>query len=467
LARTALSIAAVTVLVPLLGFASIARALYQRLVRGKASDILRVRQGPYRAGVFYGAQMVFDKPFDSSKLRDAFFELVEEAGIDRAKARLEFEAETPRAFPASGALDADHYVDQGTNWVKRGKDFKGVVLWLRVFTGNAGTPTVLQAGLPGGSWDGSSCFNFMKELASRCCGGPRGDVFQGKRLKLRPASARLLDHSLFLAFLLRLPRDVAFNTWSLVWNLAGAARAFGGGGVSPEIALLNFDEADSARLEAGAEIRGVKPYAALAFAAVDAYRAVLGESPHCLVQQASLQTRHYEPKLDRNIIGDWLVGPVQRVPRDRYTLEDAQRGYERLVRDLDTLGEEVRRTFDAKAYGFLNGGAAVFEAAPTYGLPAKIWDSVFFNNYGVRSVCPEAGFVSWNWAAPFKMGFNAIHANGRTCITLTSYVLGIETVRALRDHAEATLRELMAPAPLSQQAPGAPGSATAYNRRLG
>jgi len=448
LARSALSIAAVALFVPLLSLASIARALYLRIVRGKASDILRSRQGPYRSAVFYGAQMVFDRPFDASTLREVFFEMVEEAGIDRAKARLDFEPEVPRPFPANAPADADHYVERGTNWVKRGKDYKGVVLWLRIFTGNAGSPTVLQAGLPGGSWDGSSCFNFMKELVSRCCGGPRGNVFQGKGLTLRPASARVLDQSSFVAFLLRLPRDVALNTWSLAWNLAGACRTLGGVGASPEIALLNFDEADSARLDAGAQTRGVKPYAALSFAAVDAYRAVLGESPHCLVQQASLQTRHYEPKLERNLVGDWLVGPIQRIPRDRYTLEDAQRGYEQLVRDLDTLGEEVRRAFDAKAYGFLNGGAAVFEAAPTYGLDAKIWDSVFFNNYGVRSVSPEAGFVSWNWAAPFKLGFNAIHANGRTCITLTSYMLGIETLRAMRDHAEVTLRDLMASAPL-------------------
>jgi hypothetical protein len=457
LAHLALSVAATALLVPLLSLLSIARALYQRIVRGKASEILRVRQGPYRSGVFYGAQMVFDKPFDPSRLREAFFEMLEEAGIDQTKARLDFEPEAPQAFPASGAVEADHYVERGTNWVKRGKDFKDVVLWLRIFAGKAGAPTVLQAGLPGGSWDGSSCFNFMKELVSRCCAGPRVDVFKGKRLSLRPASARALDQSSFLVFLLRLPHDVAFNTWSLVWNLAGVSRALGGAGASPEITLINFDEADSARLEAGAETRGVKPYAALAFAAVDAYRAVLGESPHCLVQQASLQTRHYEPTLERNVVGDWLVGPVQRVPRDRYTLEDAQRGYEQLVRDLDTLGEEVRRAFDAKAYGFLNGGAAVFEAPPTYGLDAKIWDSVFFNNYGVRSICPEAGFVSWNWAAPFKVGFNAIHANGRTCITLTSYVLGLEALRALRDHAESTLRDLMASVPLSRQAPGGPG----------
>ncbi len=377
LARIALSTTATALLVPLLSFASIARALYQRIVRGKASDILRARQGRYRAGVFYGSQMVFAKPFDPSRLREVFFEMVEEAGIDRAKARLDFESEVPRPFPASGPSEADHYVEKGTNWVKRGKDFKGTVLWLRVFNGKTAAPTVLQAGLPGGSWDGSSCFNFMKELVARYSGDLHGDIFQGKRLRLRPASAQVLDQSSFISFLLRLPHDVALNTWSLVWNLAGASRASGGPGASPEIALLNFDETDSARLEAGAETRGVKPYAALAFAAVDAYRAVLGESPHCLVQQASLQTRHYEPKLERNLVGDWLVGPIQHIPKDRYSLEDAQRGYERLVRDLDTLGGEARNAFDAKAYGLLNGGAAVFEAAPTYGLDAKIWDSVF------------------------------------------------------------------------------------------
>ena len=206
LARIALSVAATVLLVPLLSFASIARALYLRIVRGKASDILRVRQGRYRDGIFYGAQMVFNKPFDSSRLREVFFEMIEEAGIDRNKARLEFEPETPRLFPASGVAEADHYVEKGTNWVKRGTDFKGTVLWLRVFSGKAGAPTVLQAGLPGGSWDGSSCFNFMKELVARCHGRPRGDVFQGKRLTLRPASARVLDQSSFVAFLLRLPR---------------------------------------------------------------------------------------------------------------------------------------------------------------------------------------------------------------------------------------------------------------------
>ncbi len=447
LARAAASVCATTLLVPLLIPVTIARAVYQRLVCGKATKILRVHQGPYRRGIFYGAQMVFSKPFDCAKLRDIFFKMVQEAGIDGDQARLDFDGERPQPFPAGAAADADHYVGHGLNWLRRGRDCKDMVLWLRVFNGTPGSPTVLQSGLPGGSWDGSSCFNFMKELVGRCYGHSHNDVFQGKSLTLRPESARVFDQDSFAGFLLRLPRDIAVNTWSLIWNLTGAARVLGGVGTGPEIVMLNFDEGESARLEAGAEARGVKPYALLAFAAVTAYRSVLGKSPHCLVQQASLQTRHYEPKSERNLVGDWLVGPLQRIPKSGYSLEDAQRGYEQLVCELDSAGEGVRRAFHAKAYGLINGGAAVFEAVPTYGLDAKIWDSVFFNNYGVRSVAAESGFVCWNWSAPFKLGFNAIHANGRTCITLTSLVVGIDTLRTLRNHAEATLRSLMAPLP--------------------
>ena len=67
------------------------------------------------------------------------------------------------------------------------------------------------------------------------------------------------------------------------------------------------------------------------------------------------------------------------------------------------------------------------QPARTYGLDARTWDSIFFNNYGVRSVCPDAGCISWNWLAPFKLAFNTIQVNGRTCITLASFVLGPET----------------------------------------
>src|SRR5262249_48897202 len=155
-----------------------------------------------------------------------------------------------------------------------------------------------------------------------------------------------------------------------------------------------------------------------------------------LLQQASLQSRHYEPQLERNVVGDWLIGLLQPLARDPLTLADAQIIYEQLVRNLDTLGTGVQRACDAMAYALI-GGAAVFQAAPTYGLPARIWDSIWFNNYGIRSVCAQSGFISWNWAAPFGLGFNTIQVNGRTCISLSSSVLGLDRLRAMRDHVEA------------------------------
>ena len=106
-----------------------------------------------------------------------------------------------------------------------------------------------------------------------------------------------------------------------------------------------------------------------------------------------------------------LVGPSARARgRRRYTLADAQLGYERLLADLESLGGSVGRAFEAKAYGLLNGGAAAFEAPPTYGDDFTIFSSIFFNNYGRREIHPDAGCVGWNWGAPFKLGY---------CVTVT------------------------------------------------
>lgn len=139
-------------------------------------------------------------------------------------------------------------------------------------------------------------------------------------------------------------------------------------------------------------------------------------------------------------VGDFLVGPLQRVrPDEAYTLGTSQAAYEALRGDLATLGDPVRRSFEAKAYGVLNGGAAAFEAPPTFGDDLMLLDSVFFNNYGTRTVHPDAGCVGWNWGAPFKLGCNAIFVNGRTCICFASSVLADDELRAVRDHARGLL----------------------------
>ena len=189
--------------------------------------------------------------------------------------------------------------------------------------------------------------------------------------------------------------------------------------------------------------RGASPFAGLVYSAVDGYKTILGKNPHGVVQQASLVTAAYEPYIqERNVVGDFLVGPLQRVGADdEYTLAKSQAAYETLRTEVAECSGAVRRSFEAKAYGVLNGGAAAFEAPPTFGDDLMLLDSVFFNNYGTRTVHEDAQCVGWNWGAPFKLGVNCIFVNGRTCICFASSVLSTEDLAAIRDHAQGRLLE--------------------------
>lgn len=62
------------------------------------------------------------------------------------------------------------------------KDCNDMVMWLRAFNGTPGAPTIQQAGLPGGSWDGSSCFNFMREFGGPLLWSPAQRGLPGKAL---------------------------------------------------------------------------------------------------------------------------------------------------------------------------------------------------------------------------------------------------------------------------------------------
>jgi hypothetical protein len=209
---------------------------------------------------------------------------------------------------------------------------------------------------------------------------------------------------------------------------------------------LNLDEAESAALAQGLKRVGAKPYAAFSLAAVRAYAYVFGRAPHCISMQASLVTHGYEPHVPgRNLVGDWLVAPLQPLPRDAacYTLERAQVGYEALLHSLDKLDGAVARAFEAKAYGFVNGGAARCEFARGYSDDNRLLDSVFLNNYGVRELDARINFFSYNWAAPVGLGFNSICVNGRTSIGVASSTMSLDELREARDHALATLRSFM------------------------
>lgn len=316
-----------------------------------------------------------------------------------------------------------------------------------------GAPTViLYAGSVNG-WDGSSNYNFNKELQRRYMGEPPLEIFVQEKTKITEAAAAMVDAAAdtagFARFLLVLPLNLANSLGGLLWNGVRAATWAGGNGLGFKMTAMNFSEAESKALYNGAKALGVSPFACFTFAAHKACKEVLGQPFHTMVQQASLQTRHF-PLADqgkrRDFVGDWLVGLVAYCEPD-YTLASAQAGYVELNQDLDAFGPRTVSSLVAKAYGLINCGAAPFECVPTYNDDAHVFDrTLFMNNYGVRTNANPA-FEAWNWNAPLWLGVNTINVNGKTTTLVGSSFWGLEVVEALRDHMEGTLREIMAQAP--------------------
>lgn len=210
---------------------------------------------------------------------------------------------------------------------------------------------------------------------------------------------------------------------------------------------MNFDKEESLLLYKGCKALKTRPFAAFTYAAVKACREVLKEGPTSIVQQASMQRQHY-PAPDqgdsRDMVGDWLVGPVQSCDADKYDLQTAHKGSEELHKDLAEIGPLTQASFMAKSYGLVNSGAAGFQVMPTYNDNAHCLSRcLFMNNYGVRSMPEGSGFRAWNWNAPLWFGVNTICVDNYTTTLVGSSMWGLEVVTALRDNMEATLREIM------------------------
>ena len=225
---------------------------------------------------------------------------------------------------------------------------------------------------------------------------------------------------------------------------------------------MNFTREESARLYRGSKRLGGSPFSAFVYATHKACVAVLGHGFTTIAQQASLQTKHFPcagQEGKRDLVGDWLFAPVQRVPVwSAYDLAAAERGYQAFLDDLAAVGPRTRNTFMAKAYGQFNGGAACFETLPSYNDCAHLMDRcLFFNNYGVRKVDEAAHLTHWLWNAPLWLGVNTININGATTTLVGSSFMGLEVVEAIRDHIEATLREIME----ADATPGASGDGSA------
>lgn len=57
---------------------------------------------------------------------------------------------------------------------------------------------------------------------------------------------------------------------------------------------------------------------------------------------------------------------------------------------------------------------------------------IWFNNYGLRTIHADAGFKSWNWGAPFGMGFNTINVNGRISLCVATSRFNMDDLEKYR-----------------------------------
>ena len=115
-----------------------------------------------------------------------------------------------------------------------------------------------------------------------------------------------------------------------------------------------------------------------------------------------------------------------------------------LVRECPPLSRRARR-YSLPSPPLAEPPSPTRLPVPIRVVAQRVWNSLFFNNYGPREVVEQAGMISYNWGAPFYLCFNTIHINGRTCICMASSVLGLDKLRATRDEARKILLELAVP----------------------
>lgn len=438
---------------PLLLFAATVRALFRKVTIKSISKWAQTDcQGAYGVNPTYPCQLVFNKPFDQDKLKENFMEMCKSAEIPDDLVHVSFPDEKPNDFPDTAAMSANHYVGkQGeclgeASWGAWGLQNLGdKVIGMRCYNGDVGKPTVLWMYLPGEAWDGTSCFNFTKELINRVYGDEPQDVFMAEKLQLTPEAASKIDANTdFGKFMCRLPGNMFSNLSDFMWQSMRCMPFFGGDGFKFRYTVLNFDEDMSAKVVAGMKKQGIKPFAGVTWATATAFKNVIGHYPYGVTQQASLQHRHYTPQIkERNLVGDWLYGPQAYIAplKREYTPMDAQASYNILIKEMGDLNGATARAIEAKAYSLLNSGAATFEFFPFYADDTRLFDSLFLNNYGLRTLHADCGFVSYNWGAPTALCFNTICVNGRMTSTLASSIYSLDVVEACRDETERLLMD--------------------------
>jgi len=409
----------------------------------------------------YACQIVFNSRFeDRARLNDLLVQLAGECGFPEELVKLEFDdSADPTSYNGQNSVQAsNHYIfgdKKNWNFKRHSKRFQDYVVGIHAFESSANgvDTTVMWAYLPGKTWDGTSCFNFMKELVSRYHSGVANKNVTGADDILsmtNEAKQSLNDPIYILRYFLLLPFALFLNTSVTMWEKADAMhspqRLKSSG--EREMAFLNLSREESRKVINGFKSKGISPTAGLIYAASTAYKRYVGCYPFGINVQASLQTRAFTPIIkERYFIGDWLVGPCYKVrnaknwllsslglvSKEYFTPKEAQALYNELIHDVQTSSGAIRESFIAREYAVVKGGPAPYQNQPTYGDLNRMNDSILFNNYGPRTMHENARLVSWNWTGPGKLDVNTICVNGHTCVSVASTLMGIDHVTKIRD----------------------------------
>lgn len=418
----------------------------------------------------YSCQLTFTKKFDDrERLEKVLKQLCKDSGMPEGESmaalRWNDGVELLNEFsPDVNDVPGDHYIPNSRSYYAEGSRFKKYHVGVDMYESEE--TTIMQAHLPGRAWDGTSCFNFAKELVHRYYSDDSeretSPVFKANELIRMSDSARRQFDSWWNLFMwaVWVPYNVYSNQSGLCWQKASADAGVDGYKEIPkELCHANFSDSQSKQLSRALKkhattvgSRGVvSPTAALVFAGVHAFKIELGELPFTVNMQASLQTRSFEPSFkDRRFVGDWLIGVLHRVRTwgrffglQTYKVDDAQQFYQDLIEGLGTTDASIRDGFYSRVLGKLKGGAAAFEKTPCFPGNSRLNDSLFFNNYGIRTIHEDSGCVGFNWSGAGKVGINCILINGRICCSIASTQLPLATVEAIRDTFKAILLAMM------------------------
>ena len=266
------------------------RALYRRCMHGSATEINSAANHITTSSQGYACQIVLTQPIvDHDLFQTIVTDLAKECHIDPDYVKIIFEQDRPHGeLPTEEALPADHYVAKGECFVETADVTgahlaKNTALFIRVWNNAPKKPTVLHCGLPGANWDGTSCFNFTKEMLYRYANPTlkKNSIYQLGQLQLNSKVKASLDQSPFLTFLTYVlyqqPYGVVFNTHCMCWRLATVFGCFGGPGIHPHVVLLNLTQQTSMELTKAAKKLKIKPFAVLSHAVVTAHNEIMGK----------------------------------------------------------------------------------------------------------------------------------------------------------------------------------------------